>query len=185
MSDPMDTDAPQPIEQSLETVLFPGQSTSTPPPGRQVSRLSHPPPPIDSPVLSAAQTPSKPSPPAMPISGKESTPVNGGSSKPAAVSGEPDKGAGAPVRQYLNDTVTPHLLEGMKILAREQPPNPLEILGRYLLQCSQAVEGPNAPSGNIASSSTLLAESAGTPGPSAQVATPSKTTAEVKMEDGP
>ncbi|KAK6498992.1 hypothetical protein TWF481_011562 [Arthrobotrys musiformis] len=64
--DPMETDTPSsaptdllPIEQSLEGVLFP---TNT----RQISRLSHPPPPIDSPVLSAAQTPSKPpSPPAM------------------------------------------------------------------------------------------------------------------------
>ncbi|KAK6523532.1 COMPASS (complex proteins associated with Set1p) component [Arthrobotrys megalospora] len=131
------------------TFLLPRKKTSTPPPNsRQISRLSHPPPPIDSPVLSAAQTPSKPSPPNMSMM-KEDTPVassvgvpgvNGKSGGSGGVVAGEGKGAGAPVRQYLNEFVTPYLLEGMKIIARDQPSNPLEALGRYLLQQSQIYE---------------------------------------------
>ncbi|OLL22010.1 Set1 complex component sdc1 [Neolecta irregularis DAH-3] len=40
----------------------------------------------------------------------------------------------APVRSYLNQKVTPVLLDGMRILAKEQPPNPLERLGQYLIE---------------------------------------------------
>ncbi|KAK6513747.1 COMPASS (complex proteins associated with Set1p) component [Arthrobotrys conoides] len=160
MSDPMDTDQPPlpvPIEQSLEGVLFPTSTTSTPPNNnnpRQISRLSHPPPPIDSPVLSAAHTPSKPASPPPNISMnnmKEDTPTatatttsgllnaNGRIGSVGTITGE-GKGAGAPVRQYLNEFVTPYLLEGMKIIARDQPANPLEALGRYLIQQSQIYE---------------------------------------------
>ncbi|KAF8534471.1 hypothetical protein BDD12DRAFT_860123 [Trichophaea hybrida] len=39
---------------------------------------------------------------------------------------------GAPARRYLNDNVTPALLEGMKMLAREQPKEPLLALARFL-----------------------------------------------------
>ncbi|KAF3298168.1 COMPASS (complex proteins associated with Set1p) component [Orbilia oligospora] len=164
MPDPMDTDQPPlpiPIEQSLEGVLFP-TSTSTPPPNnnpRQISRLSHPPPPIDSPVLSAAHTPSKPASPLPNISMnnmKEDTPTvtattagtttssgllsaNGKMGNVGVITGD-GKGAGAPVRQYLNEFVTPYLLEGMRIIARDQPANPLEALGRYLIQQSQLHE---------------------------------------------
>ncbi|EPS45133.1 hypothetical protein H072_881 [Dactylellina haptotyla CBS 200.50] len=191
MSDPMDTDGPAPqhppIDQALEAVLYPPTSSSTPPPiaGRQVSRLSHPPPPIDSPVLSAAQTPSKPSPPVMSMTStttKEGTPVNGGapgtlSVKPGPTSGhiESEKGAGAPVRQYLNEFVTPYLLEGMKLLAKEQPSNPLETLGRYLIQQAEANAAASAASGL----NTGTITGASTPGPSGGTPKP----AEVKMEE--
>ncbi|KAK9467275.1 Dpy-30 motif-domain-containing protein [Lipomyces arxii] len=47
---------------------------------------------------------------------------------------------GAPTRRYLNDQVTPVLLEGMKLVAREQPENPLEVLGKFLLQRSKAAK---------------------------------------------
>ncbi|KAK3395633.1 hypothetical protein B0T20DRAFT_419396 [Sordaria brevicollis] len=47
---------------------------------------------------------------------------------------------GAPVRQYLNSKVTVHLLEGMKMLAKEQPKDPLRALGEYLLQRSKQYE---------------------------------------------
>ncbi|KAJ6258644.1 hypothetical protein Dda_6692 [Drechslerella dactyloides] len=193
MADQMDTDMPPapPVEQSLETVLFPPTSSTPPPiPGRQVSRLSHPPPPIDSPVLSAAQTPSKPSPPTTMT--KENTPVhamnanassNGKAPTSAAAGhGDSERGAGAPVRQYLNEYVTPYLLEGMKILARDQPANPLETLGRYLIQQSQLVEA-NAAAAAVAVVAAARAASAtphtGTPGPSGGVLT----AAEVKMEE--
>ncbi|KAF8469581.1 Dpy-30 motif-domain-containing protein, partial [Kalaharituber pfeilii] len=41
---------------------------------------------------------------------------------------------GAPARQYLNQNVTPYLLEGMKMLAREQPAEPLKVLGEWLIE---------------------------------------------------
>ncbi|KAJ5775895.1 uncharacterized protein N7511_000906, partial [Penicillium nucicola] len=48
---------------------------------------------------------------------------------------------GAPARVYLNEKVVPHLLEGMKSVAREQPANPLRVLGEFLLQRSNEIEG--------------------------------------------
>ncbi|RUO98914.1 Dpy-30 motif-domain-containing protein, partial [Jimgerdemannia flammicorona] len=38
-----------------------------------------------------------------------------------------------PVRSYLDETVVPVLLEGMKVLVKERPENPLEYLGQYLI----------------------------------------------------
>ncbi|WBW71974.1 Lid2 complex Dpy-30 domain subunit Sdc1 [Schizosaccharomyces osmophilus] len=43
----------------------------------------------------------------------------------------------APSREYFNENVTPVLLEGMKVLARDRPENPLQVLGHYLLDASQ------------------------------------------------
>ncbi|KAK4170425.1 putative dpy-30 domain-protein [Cladorrhinum sp. PSN259] len=54
---------------------------------------------------------------------------------------------GAPVRQYLNSKVTGVLLEGMKLLAREQPKDPLRVLGEYFLQRSREVEGTGTGTG--------------------------------------
>ncbi|KAJ5164804.1 uncharacterized protein N7500_006634 [Penicillium coprophilum] len=48
---------------------------------------------------------------------------------------------GAPARVYLNEKVVPYLLDGMKSVAREQPTNPLRVLGEFLLQKSNEVEG--------------------------------------------
>ncbi|KAJ5145717.1 uncharacterized protein N7515_000281 [Penicillium bovifimosum] len=48
---------------------------------------------------------------------------------------------GAPARVYLNEKVVPYLLDGMKSVAREQPVNPLRVLGEFLLQKSNEVEG--------------------------------------------
>ncbi|KAF9914394.1 hypothetical protein BX616_008396 [Lobosporangium transversale] len=44
-----------------------------------------------------------------------------------------------PIRSYLDQTVLPVLLEGMKQLAKERPQNPLEYLGHYLLNHSDTV----------------------------------------------
>ncbi|KAF3923223.1 hypothetical protein ABW20_dc0110579 [Dactylellina cionopaga] len=188
MSDPMDTDGPSqaPLDQSLDNALFPPNAST--PPLRQVSRLSHPPPPIDSPVLSAAQTPSKPSPPTISMTKEDTpTPVNNGAAaavtmKSGATSGqiESEKGAGAPVRQYLNEFVTPYLLEGMKMLAKEQPPKPLETLGRYLIQQAQTLEA-NAAAGTDNQSRNQIHTNTSTPGPSA--GTPAAGPSEVKMEE--
>ncbi|KAH7364598.1 hypothetical protein BKA65DRAFT_533175 [Rhexocercosporidium sp. MPI-PUGE-AT-0058] len=48
---------------------------------------------------------------------------------------------GAPTRQYLNSKVTGPLMDGMKLLAKEQPKDPLRALGEYLLQRSREIEG--------------------------------------------
>jgi COMPASS component SDC1 len=55
----------------------------------------------------------------------------------------PSKAAahGAPARRYLNEKVTPVLLEGMKRLAMEQPEDPLRVLGEFLLMKSKELEG--------------------------------------------
>ncbi|KAK3694097.1 hypothetical protein B0T22DRAFT_451642 [Podospora appendiculata] len=70
-----------------------------------------------------------------------------------AASAHPDSGFampaeapvhGAPVRQYINTKITGVLLEGMKMVARDQPKDPLRVLGEFLLQRSKELEG--APS---------------------------------------
>ncbi|KAK3330800.1 hypothetical protein B0H66DRAFT_544910 [Apodospora peruviana] len=48
---------------------------------------------------------------------------------------------GAPVRQYINTKITGVLLEGMKMVAKEQPKDPLRVLGEFLLQRSKELEG--------------------------------------------
>ncbi|KAL2119020.1 hypothetical protein VTJ04DRAFT_5980 [Mycothermus thermophilus] len=48
---------------------------------------------------------------------------------------------GAPVRQYINSKITGVLLEGMKIVAKERPKDPLRVLGEYLIQRSKELEG--------------------------------------------
>ncbi|KAK2181063.1 hypothetical protein NP493_413g01000 [Ridgeia piscesae] len=39
-----------------------------------------------------------------------------------------------PTRAYLDQTVVPILLQGMSVLAKERPPNPIEFLAAYLLK---------------------------------------------------
>ena len=39
---------------------------------------------------------------------------------------------GAPARRYLNENVTPAVEEGMRMLARTQPKDPLLVLARFL-----------------------------------------------------
>ncbi|KAK2843911.1 hypothetical protein FQN49_005956 [Arthroderma sp. PD_2] len=46
---------------------------------------------------------------------------------------------GAPARIYMNEKIVPHLLEGMKMVAKDQPTNPLQVVGEYLLQKSAEV----------------------------------------------
>ncbi|KAI5926750.1 hypothetical protein F4810DRAFT_707288 [Camillea tinctor] len=81
--------------------------------------------------------------------GSSSNNNNNNSSSSRAASQHPDPGFtmpaeapphGAPVRQYLNSKVTGALLEGMKVLAKEQPKDPLRVLGEYLLQRSKELE---------------------------------------------
>ncbi|KAK4117164.1 hypothetical protein N656DRAFT_773228 [Canariomyces notabilis] len=59
---------------------------------------------------------------------------------------------GAPVRQYINTKITGVLLEGMKLVAREQPKDPLRVLGEFLLQRSRELEGGQAGGGSNSNS---------------------------------
>ncbi|KAI9224471.1 hypothetical protein BC828DRAFT_343800 [Blastocladiella britannica] len=47
-----------------------------------------------------------------------------------------------PVRTYLDHTVVPIVLEGMKALVRERPPNPCEYLGLFLLKNASRADKP-------------------------------------------
>lgn len=49
---------------------------------------------------------------------------------------------GGPTRVYLNQNVTPYLLEGMKHLVTIEPDKPLKWLSEYLAAKSAEVEGP-------------------------------------------
>ncbi|KAL4753487.1 hypothetical protein BDW72DRAFT_190940 [Aspergillus terricola var. indicus] len=53
---------------------------------------------------------------------------------------------GAPARVYMNEKIVPYLLEGMKTVTKEQPANPLRVLGEFLIQKSNEVEGPQSGS---------------------------------------
>ncbi|SCU88618.1 LAFA_0E13674g1_1 [Lachancea sp. 'fantastica'] len=48
---------------------------------------------------------------------------------------------GSQTRKYLNKHVTPALLRGMRLVAKNQPDDPLKFLGDFLLQESQALKG--------------------------------------------
>ncbi|KAJ5099310.1 hypothetical protein N7532_006311 [Penicillium argentinense] len=98
-----------------------------------------------------ADVPVQPTP-AAPTTGHESSNINSGhgsmeasgANTPlvdlSAASSTQVRPGGAPARVYLNEKIVPHLLEGMKSVAREQPSNPLKVLGEFLLQKSEEVE---------------------------------------------
>jgi len=46
---------------------------------------------------------------------------------------------GLPAREYLEHTVVPILIEGLKYLLKERPPNPVEYLGLFLLKNAQVI----------------------------------------------
>ncbi|OJJ55168.1 hypothetical protein ASPSYDRAFT_117478, partial [Aspergillus sydowii CBS 593.65] len=59
----------------------------------------------------------------------------------SATNANPVRPGGAPARVYMNEKIVPYLLEGMKNVTKEQPSNPLRVLGEYLIQKSNEVEG--------------------------------------------
>ncbi|KAJ6664736.1 hypothetical protein lerEdw1_006309, partial [Lerista edwardsae] len=48
-----------------------------------------------------------------------------------------------PTRAYLDQTVVPILLQGLAVLAKERPPNPIEFLAAYLLKNKAQFEDRN------------------------------------------
>ncbi|XP_065563303.1 protein dpy-30 homolog isoform X2 [Artemia franciscana] len=45
-----------------------------------------------------------------------------------------------PIRQYLDQTVIPVLQQGLLLVVKERPADPLEFLGQYLLKNKTTVE---------------------------------------------
>lgn len=72
-----------------------------------------------------------------------SAPTTRPGSMPPQPSTKPEKPVahGGPTRQYLNQNVTPHLLEAMKYLAAYEPEKPLLWLSEFLRDRSKEVEG--------------------------------------------
>jgi COMPASS component SDC1 len=66
-----------------------------------------------------------------------------GSIPPPPVTSRPDKPVahGGPTRQFLNQNITPHLLEGIKYLAVYEPEKPLLWLSEFLKDRSKEIEG--------------------------------------------
>lgn len=54
-----------------------------------------------------------------------------------------------PTKQYLDQTVAPILLQGLQILAKERPPDPINFLAAYLLKnkgkCDESIAAAVAP----------------------------------------
>ncbi|XP_029996889.1 protein dpy-30 homolog isoform X1 [Sphaeramia orbicularis] len=48
-----------------------------------------------------------------------------------------------PTRAYLDQTVVPILLQGLSVLAKERPPNPIEYLATFLLKNKSQFEERN------------------------------------------
>uniref|UniRef100_A0A3Q3MHP3 Protein dpy-30 homolog n=1 Tax=Mastacembelus armatus TaxID=205130 RepID=A0A3Q3MHP3_9TELE len=48
-----------------------------------------------------------------------------------------------PTRAYLDQTVVPILLQGLSMLAKERPPNPIEYLAAFLLKNKSQFEERN------------------------------------------
>lgn len=51
---------------------------------------------------------------------------------------------GSSVRQYLNQNLTAHLLEGLKLMAKQKPEDPLRELGEFLIERSKDLKKADA-----------------------------------------
>lgn len=92
--------------------------------------------PIAAPVTQFQAPVSAPTPPAMRESSRTSSLPPAGFAPP-----ERPNAHGSPTRVYLNQHVTPHLLEGMKYLAAYEPEKPLRWLSEFLARRSAEQEG--------------------------------------------
>lgn len=102
----------------------------------------------DQPPLSTSITEGNAAPPAVEVVATPPAPSTSAAatrpgSMPPQPSAKPDQPVahGGPTRQYLNQNVTPHLLEAMKHLAANEPKKPLLWLSEFLRDRSKEVEG--------------------------------------------
>lgn len=114
-----------------QTHATPQTLVAEPPP---VSALTAPVAPLPTAQIQAPV--SAPTPPAVRESSRPSSMPPAGIIPP-----ERPNAHGSPTRVYLNQNVTPYLLEGMKYLAAYEPEKPLEWLSGFLAQRSAEVEG--------------------------------------------
>ncbi|EMC95368.1 hypothetical protein BAUCODRAFT_25412 [Baudoinia panamericana UAMH 10762] len=107
----------------------------------QPADITDPQPPPASTPFALAEQASAASPMAAPGPPAVSAPRP--DSMPPAPAAKPEKPVahGGPTRQYLNQNITPHLLEGMKYLAVYEPEKPLLWLSEFLRDRSKEVEG--------------------------------------------
>ncbi|KAJ4345691.1 uncharacterized protein N0V89_011826 [Didymosphaeria variabile] len=124
---------PSAVEQSAptETSAIASESAPAPPSEPQAQ-----PPPVQQQQQPAQPALSAPSPAPAPASSRNSPHPSGPAQIPVHATLH-----GAPTRQYLNQHVTPHLLEAMKHLVTEEPEKPLEFLSKWLAQKSAELEG--------------------------------------------
>ncbi|KAI1398542.1 hypothetical protein F4819DRAFT_468280 [Hypoxylon fuscum] len=135
-------EAPTPIPSATTPAPTVEQNTSV----AMTTEKAPSPAPAAAPATSTSNAPS----PAPARTGTPLRNVNGtDNASSRAASQHPDSGFtmpaeapphGAPTRQYLNSKVCGPLLDGMKLLARERPKDPLRVLGEYLLQRSKELE---------------------------------------------
>lgn len=59
-----------------------------------------------------------------------------------------------PTRQYLDQTVVPILLQGLSVLAKERPPDPINYLAAYLLKNKSTFDSNNSGNNNPQNSQT-------------------------------
>ncbi|MCJ1336187.1 hypothetical protein MMC09_001463 [Bachmanniomyces sp. S44760] len=124
----------------------PSSSSNIPPPSTSTSTSTStsrpaastllPPPPPPTTTTATPQLPNGHAPSPTTASAPASAPVPAPSQIPTKPTPH-----GAPARRYLNEKVTGVLLEGMKILAAEQPEDPLRVLGEFLVARGREVEG--------------------------------------------
>ncbi|OJJ99733.1 hypothetical protein ASPACDRAFT_43365 [Aspergillus aculeatus ATCC 16872] len=88
----------------------------------------------------SANTPTADSAAATPTNTTTAAAAAAASTATATANGSQIRPGGAPARVYMNEKIVPYLLEGMKSVAKEQPPNPLRVLGEFLIQKSNELE---------------------------------------------
>ncbi|KAL1303659.1 hypothetical protein AAFC00_007014 [Neodothiora populina] len=125
---------------SAATIEPPAAAAIVEAPSVSSASTPQPPPPQQSqqPTTTPATAPTS----AAPVTARESS-TRPSSIPPTSGIAPPDRPSahGSPTRVYLNQMVTPHLLEGMKYLAAYEPEKPLLWLSEFLAKRSAECEG--------------------------------------------
>ncbi|PVI08169.1 hypothetical protein DM02DRAFT_608247 [Periconia macrospinosa] len=146
MAEPLPTPA-EPIEQAEA----PAPAVAEPPLDNGTAAIVTAPVP-DVEMADSNPTPTEPTPqvPTVATPVAAATPTPAAAPTPSRNSPHPSTSSqaptqpyphGSPTRVYLNQHVTPHLLEAMKHLAATEPEKPLKYLSDFLAQKSAELEG--------------------------------------------
>ncbi|KAM0712426.1 hypothetical protein Q7P37_011522 [Cladosporium fusiforme] len=138
---PTSTDVEMKEESGPETTLSTVQPTlSDPTPPPQTTEGAAP-QAMSADHLSAAQEPAAPVTVPAAATPSANTPRPSSIPPPSAARLDKPVAHGGSTRQFMNQNVTPHLLEGMKYLAVYEPEKPLLWLSEFLKERSKEVEG--------------------------------------------